>query len=500
MPIRVADLPPWAAGLVALLAGAGATLAFAPVGWFLAAPLALAAWFALLPGVTPRRAAGIGYAFGLGFFGVGVTWIFNSLLVFGQAPLVVASLITVLFVLAMAVYPALLAALAARFLPLGRPAGMLALAGGLVLMELARSWLFSGFPWLLFGHTVLDTPLQPWLPLAGELGAGLVVALLAVAVVSVFRAGQRGAGAGLVGVLVLASLVPGLARWVEPGGEALSVAMVQGNIDQARKWDADGIEYSLGIYQELTREAGDVDLVVWPETAIPAFYVEVQRPLGQLAQSLAEHDAELLVGVFDHASAGRHVYNSVINVTTGAGYNKRQLVPFGEYIPLRGQLDWLDRLLAIPMSDLSPGTGDGRMRVAGQTAGVSICYESAYSRHIRAALPEAGFLVNVSNDAWFGDSLAPAQHLQIARVRAVETGRPMIRATNTGISALIDADGRILERSGSFTREVVTGTLQPRQGVTPATATGAGPAVLAALVLVVAGAAVGRRRGARGAD
>jgi len=393
MQTLVERLPPWASGLVALLAGAGATLAFAPVGWFLAAPLALAVWFALLPGARPRRAAWTGYAFGLGFFGMGVSWIFNSLLVFGQAPLVVASLITVLFVLALAGYPALLAGLAARFLPLGRPAGLLALAGGLVLMELARSWLFSGFPWLLFGHTVLDTPLQPWLPLVGELGAGLVVALLAVALVLVFLTRQRWLGAGLVGALVIASLSLGLARWVEPGGETISVAMVQGNIDQARKWDADGIEYSLGVYEELTREAGEVDLVVWPETAIPAFYVEVQQPLGQLAQSLAEHDSELVTGVFDHASAGRHVYNSVVNVTTGAGYNKRQLVPFGEYIPLRGQLDWLDRLLAIPMSDLSPGTGDGRMRVAGQTAGVSICYEAAYSRHIRAALPEAGFLV-----------------------------------------------------------------------------------------------------------
>ncbi|WP_018140412.1 apolipoprotein N-acyltransferase [Thioalkalivibrio sp. ALJ7] len=488
-------LPPWASALVALLAGGAATLAFAPVSWFLAAPLALAVWFALLPGATPRQATVLGYAFGLGFFGVGVTWIFNSLLVFGQAPLVVASLITVLFVLVMAAYPALLAGLAARFLPLARPAGMLALAGGLVLMELARSWLFSGFPWLLFGHTVLDTPLQSWLPLVGELGAGLVVALLAVAVVTVFRPGQRWLGAGLAGMLVIASVALGLVRWVEPGGAPISVAMVQGNIDQARKWDADGIEYSLGIYEDLTHEAGGVDLVVWPETAIPALYVEVQGPLGQLAQSLAEHDGELLVGVFDHQAAGRHVYNSVVNVTTGAGYNKRQLVPFGEYIPLRGQLDWLDRLLAIPMSDLSPGEGDGRMQIAGQMAGVSICYESAYSRHIRAALPEAGFLVNVSNDAWFGDSLAPAQHLQIARVRAVEAGRPMIRATNTGISALIDADGRLLERSGLFTREVVTGSVQPRQGVTPATATGMGPAVLAALVLLMAGAAIRRRAG-----
>ncbi|WP_017926369.1 apolipoprotein N-acyltransferase [Thioalkalivibrio sp. HL-Eb18] len=487
-------LPAWAIAVLALVAGAGATLAFAPVGWFLAAPLGLAVWFGLLIDAPTRQAAWTGYAFGLGFFGTGVTWIFNSLLVFGQAPLVVASFITVLFVLVMALYPALLAGVAARFLPLTRPAGLLALAGGVVLMELARSWLFSGFPWLLFGHTVLDTPLQGWLPLAGELGAGLMVALLAVAVVSVFLSGQRWLGAGLAVAVVIASVVLGLVRWVEPTGEEIPVAMVQGNIDQARKWAPDGIEYSLDIYQELTREAAGDALVVWPETAIPAFYTEVHRPLEGIASELAEAGGELVVGIFDYEAEGRDVFNSVVHVGSGAGYNKRQLVPFGEYIPLRDRLAWLDRLLQIPMSDLSPGRGDGRMEMAGTTAGVSICYESAYARHIRAALPEAGFLVNVSNDAWFGDSLAPAQHLQIARVRAVETGRPMVRSTNTGISALIDADGGILERSGLFTREVVRGTLEPRTGLTPAAALGEGPAVLAALVLVVLGAAVGRRR------
>ncbi|WP_018872225.1 apolipoprotein N-acyltransferase [Thioalkalivibrio sp. ALJ16] len=486
-------LPLWASGLLALLAGAGATLAFAPVGWFLAAPLALALWFALLVGASWRRAAVTGYAFGLGFFGVGVTWIFNSLLVFGQAPLVVASLITVLFVLVMALYPAVLSGLAARFLALERPAGLIALAAGVVLMELARSWLFSGFPWLLFGHTVLQTPLQGWLPLGGELAAGLVVALLAAGLVLVLQRGRRWSGAGLVAGLFALSLPLTLVEWTQPEGESLRVAMVQGNIEQARKWAPDGIDHSLEVYETLTRAATGADLIVWPETAIPALLAEVRGDLGRTALELQETGSELLVGIFDHDPETRSVFNSVVHTQSGAGYNKRQLVPFGEYIPLRDRLTWLDRLLQIPMSDLSRGGDDGQMDVAGTRAGISICYESAYARHMRAPLPEARFLVNVSNDAWFGDSLAPAQHLQIARVRAVETGRPMVRATNTGISALIAADGRLLERSGLFSREVVQGTLEPRTGMTPAAALGEGPALLAALVLVVIGAAVRRR-------
>lgn len=480
-------LPRRARAGLALGAGAAGALAFAPLALFPLAPLALALWFALLLGAPPSRAAGLGYLFGLGFFGVGTTWIFNSLLVFGQAPLVVATTLTVLFVLVMAAYPALLAGLAARFLPLGHLAGLAALAGGVVLMELARSWLFSGFPWLLFGHTVLDTPLQPWLPVAGELGAGLVVALLAVALVGIARPGWRGRGALLAAALVAVSLVLAPLRWVEPQGDAISVAMMQGNIPQERKWAVDGIEYSFDVYAELTATVSDVDLVVWPETAVPAFYTEIATGMERLADRLAENGTELVTGIFTYEYSSQALFNSVVHVPSGADYHKRQLVPFGEFIPLRDRLSWLDRVLAIPMSDLNAGEGDGRMAMAGGTAGVSICYESAYARHIRAALPEAGFLVNVSNDAWFGDSMAPAQHLQIARVRTVEAGRPMVRATNTGISALINAEGDIVTRSGLFTREVVRGEIQPQAGRTPAVTLGEGPALLASVLLLALG-------------
>lgn len=489
----------WTGGLLALLAGVLAVLAFAPVSLFTAAPLALAVWFGLLVRVQgrPRRAAWFGWLFGLGFFGVGTSWIFNSLLVFGQAPLVVASVITVAFVLVMALYPALLSALAARFLPLHRMEGILALAGGLVLLELARSWLFSGFPWLLFGHATLDTPLASWLPLAGELGAGLMVALIAAGLVLAAGRRSRGVGVGLVAgvVVVSAALLP--LQWTDPDGDPVRATLVQGNIDQERKWAPDGIRHSLEVYRDLTAEAGPADLVVWPETAIPALAREVDGMLEQVAADLPGEDAQLVTGLFDGHRDG-DIHNAILIYPGGAAYHKRQLVPFGEYIPLREQLAWLDRLLMIPMSDLTPGGDDGRITLAGRTAGASICYESAYARHIRAALPEAGFLVNVSNDAWFGDSLAPAQHLQIARVRAVETGRPILRATNTGISALIDFDGRLIEGSPLFEPATVHGEIRPRSGITPAAAMGEGPAVLAALVLVVLGAAVGRRQARSG--
>ncbi|WP_084222717.1 apolipoprotein N-acyltransferase [Thioalkalivibrio paradoxus] len=485
----------WPATLLSLLAGATLVLAFAPFDLYLLAPLALALWFALLRGAGPRQALRHGYAFGLGLFGAGASWIFNSLLIFGEAPLLVATLITAGFVLFLAVYPALLAWAAARwFGAVQLLPWLLALAGGFVLLEALRGWLLSGFPWLLVGHTLLDTAARGWLPVAGEFGAGLVVVLSAVALV-LLSARRFVAGLVLLALLLLASV--GAAHWnaVQPTPSALRVAIVQGNIEQSRKWADDGVEYALSLYSGLSREASGTDLLVWPETAIPAFYFEVYEPLEALSLELEAQGTELVTGIFDYDPARRAMYNSIRHLPSGATYDKRQLVPFGEFLPFRDRIAWLDRLLDIPMSDLTPGTGSGRVAMAGQVAGLSVCYEAAYARRIRTALPDAGFLLNVSNDAWFGDTLAPYQHLQIARVRALEMGRPMIRATNTGVSALIDADGRVTARAGLFTREVLTGEIQPRQGHTPAARFGAWPALLAALLLVLPAGWARRRSG-----
>ncbi|TVP88521.1 MAG: apolipoprotein N-acyltransferase [Thioalkalivibrio sp.] len=475
----------WPATVVSLLAGAVVVLAFAPFNLFLLAPVGLALWFAVLRGAPPGIAFRHGFAFGLGLFGFGVSWVFNSLLIFGQAPWLLATLITVLFVLYLALYPAVLGWVASRYL--GRApllSWLLALAAGFVLLELLRGWLFSGFPWLLTGHVLLDTPGGFWLPLAGETGAGLLVALLA-AVLVLLTAGRFAGAALVLAPLLAVSLAAMPWQWVRASGEPVTVAMVQGNIDQARKWEEDGVQHALDLYTGMSEEAAGVELLVWPETAIPAFYFEVYPVLESFAARLEDAGTELVTGIFEHDPVDRSMYNSIRHVTSGETYDKRQLVPFGEYLPLRDRLAWLHRLLDIPMSDLAPGTGRGLVEMAGRAAGLSICYEAAYARRLRTALPEAAFLLNVSNDAWFGATLAPHQHLQIARVRALELGRPMIRATNTGISALIDADGRVTARAGLFTREVLRGEVQPVAGRTPAALLGPWPALAIALVLLL---------------
>ena len=484
----------WPATAVSFLAGAVVVLAFAPFNLFLLAPVGLALWFALLRGAQPGTAFRHGYAFGLGLFGFGVSWIFNSLLIFGQAPWLVATLITVLFVLYLSLYPALLGWFAVRYL--GRAAllpWLLALAGGFVLLEFLRGWLFSGFPWLFAGHTLLDTPAGFWLPIVGEVGAGLLVALLA-AVLVLLTAGRFIAAVLLLVPLLAGSLAAMPWQWVYPAGEPVRVAIVQGNIEQHRKWEEDGVQYALDLYTGMSEEAAGADLLVWPETAIPAFYFEVYPVLEPFSAGLEAQGTELVTGIFDFDPIDRSMFNSIRHMPSGATYDKRQLVPFGEYLPLRERLAWLHQLLDIPMSDLIPGTGRGLVEMAGQAAGLSVCYEAAYARRIRTALPEAAFLLNVSNDAWFGATLAPHQHLQIARVRALEMGRPMIRATNTGISALIDADGRVGASAGLFTREVLQGEIQPRQGYTPAARFGSWPAFAVALLLLVPALRSRRRR------
>ena len=495
-PLRWAGraLTGWPATGVSFAAGGLLVLAFAPFDLYPVAPVALALWFALLRGSVPRESFRHGYAFGLGFFGFGVTWVFNSLLIFGQAPWVVATVITCAFVLLLSLYPALLAWLAARVVgKAGLVAWLLALAAGYVLLEGLRGWLLSGFPWLLLGHVLLESPVRSWIPLGGEPAAGLWVALLAASLVLLLARRMVAALLLIVGLLAGAAAITPW-HWVEPSGPPLRVAVIQGNIDQGRKWQDDGIEHALATYSSLSLPVAGVDLLVWPETAIPAFYAEVYTELDALSERLELEGTELVTGIFDFDPVDRAMYNSIRHLPSGAVYDKRQLVPFGEYLPLRQRLDWLDRLLDIPMSDLSAGTGDGLVAMAGQLAGLSVCYEAAYAGRIRAALPDATFLLNVSNDAWFGNTLAPHQHLQIARFRALEAGRPMIRATNTGISALIAADGRVTAQSGLFTREVLQGEILPHVGATPAVRFGSWPAFAFAGLLLLPALWSRRRR------
>jgi len=475
---------PFAADAAALVAGALMPLAFAPFDYW---PLAM-----LLPTIllwswdraSPRRAAWRGGLFGLGMYGFGIYWIYISLHDFGNAPALIAAAGAFIIILAMVLYPAVAGWLLVRW---GPPPGplrwLLAFPALWALLDWVRSWLLTGFPWLAVGYSQIDSPLGALAPYLGVFGVGWAVMLSAGLLSAIVRSRDgfgRVWGFGLLAALWFGAWSLGAIRWVEPAGPPLRVALAQGNIDQNLKWQPNHLDETLERYLDLSLpEHGRSEVIVWPETAIPAFYQDLIPFLNTLGEKAREDRVDYLIGIPTGSWPARDFRNSVVEVGRDLKfYHKRRLLPFGEYVPLRGLLSFFRHWVTIPMGDFLPGERDQPLlRAGGQPVGISICFEAVFGSDIRLALPEATWLVNLSNDAWFKDSLAPHQHLQIARMRSLEVSRYMARATNTGISAIIDERGRLLARGHQFQAEVVRGEIKPLSGLTPYARFGDGPAV-----------------------
>ncbi|WP_211364239.1 apolipoprotein N-acyltransferase [Propionivibrio limicola] len=491
--------------LIALLLGAASVAAFAPLGWFPVIFLTLGGLFALLGRTADeqrgwRNGALIGGAFGFGLFITGVSWIYVSLSVFGGMPAPVAGLATIAFCAFISLYPALAGALFVRFAPTtGLRRGLL-FAGLWTLSEWLRGWFLTGFPWLAVGYT--QTPpslLAGFAPIFGVYGVTLLTTLIA----ALFHETLQRGGCRLCGqistglpMLILAIFLAGgflLDRpWTTPQGDPTRVALLQGNIAQDMKWRPEKFQETLLTYYRLMRDH-PAQLTILPETALPVFFDQVPAGyLDELQELAARQDGDLLFGIVtgDLASYA----NSAISLGASGEqrYAKSHLVPFGEFIP--PGFSWFMAMANIPMSDFTPGgTHQVPLRLNGQKVAVNICYEDAFGEEIIRALPEATLLVNISNVAWFGDSLAPAQHLQIARLRALETGRMMLRATNTGMTAIIDVDGTVRAALPPFTRGALTGEVMAYTGSTPYVRWGNTPVIVACL-LIVGIAAFARRR------
>ncbi len=485
-------------GLAALLCGALVPLGFAPFGWYPLTLLGVAALAALLYAARPRDALLIGWLFGIGQFGVGVSWVYISIYLYGHASLWLSVAVMLLLVAFLALFPALMAWALARapLMPAGRFLVVMFPAAW-TLTEWLRSWLLTGFPWLNLGYSQVDGQLLGFAPLLGVYGISWLVALSGGLLVWALRAPSRArlfAAAALV-LIWLGGLALNQLHWTEAAGDKLRATLVQGNIPQELKWQAEQQRTTLERYVALTRQHLDSDVVVWPETAVPAFYDQVAADfLEPLGVELQQHGVSLLTGIPVLDRSRWDYFNAVISLDQPQRfYYKVHLVPFGEYLPLR---DWLAEVLdflPVPEADFSAGDPQQPLlNAAGYPVGSSICYEIAFGEQLIAALPEAAFLVNVSNDAWFGDSLAPHQHLEMARMRARETERYLLRATNTGISAIIDADGRLLVQSKQARTETISADLQPRSGATPYARVGNWPVVIACSLVLLAG--VGARR------
>ena len=486
------------AGIVALLLGAAMPLTFAPFHlWWLAPPL-LVGLIWLWQAATPREAARIGLLFGIGQFLAGTYWLYISIHVFGQAPLLLALGLMLVVVLVMALYFALLGWLVARLVPDEGPVRwLLVLPGAWVLVEWLRGWLFTGFGWLGLGYAQTDSWLAGFAPLLGVYGVSLAVVLAAGALRCLaVHGGTRAAGALVLGGLAIAAALLVRIDWTEPRPAPVSVALLQGNVSQDIKWDPAFFNETLDLYERLTRESLGHDLIVWPEAAVPSLLHEVVGYLEEMRAVAEEVGSQLLLGILRYDFITRQYENTMVALTDAPQfYVKRHLVPFGEYFPVPAWVRSWMRLMNLPYTDIAAGGREQpALRVAGEVLAPSICYESLFGALQLDFYPEATLLVNISNDAWFGDSIAPHQHLQIARMRSIEARRYMLRSTNTGISAIIDPAGRVTARSPQFETHVLSGEVTGHDGLTPYARMGNVAVVLLALLMLGAGAFIGRRR------
>jgi len=488
-------LPEWQRLLLIFISGALLPLAFAPLELFPLAFLTLIPLFAAWLKGTPKSGMISGFVFGLGMFGVGVSWVYVAIHDFGHSNIVVASLLTLLFVMVLSVMVALVGYLARKLLQTRQPTDALMLLLWLpalwTLGEWFRGWFLTGFPWLSLGYSQIDSPLRGFAPILGVYGLSWLCAVTAGGLLLLWH--KRGQALPIV--LPLLVLVWGggvllsTLSWTEPMGKPLRVTLIQGNVPQETKWDPAVIRARLERYAGLTQQHfGDSDLIIWPENAVTVFYSDIKEAFFDgLAEDARATNTDLILGVPLLDDDGVHYYTTMMSLGSHHSfYRKRHLVPFGEFIPLGGLLRGLINFFNLPMSSFSPGPHDQPpLQVAGHKVAATVCYEDAFGSEMIDFLPEATLLVNGSNNAWYGDSLAPHQHLQISRMRAVETGRPMLRATTNGISALIDANGEILKRSQQFRTDVISSEIQPMQGATPYVRWGNWPVVVLSLLLLL---------------
>lgn len=454
-------------------------LGFAPFYLFPIPVITLALLFGLWRKYpNPLHTAWLGFCFGMGLFSAGVTWIYVSLHDFGAMPMPIAVMALIVLCAYLSLFPALGGWILAKLRIASPFIGAWVAAALWMLFEWLRGTLFTGFPWLALGYSQAPySPLAGFAPIAGVYGISLLLvvsaALLSLWAETRFKNWRYGLSLTLIwiGGLGLQSI-----HWVQPLGEPVSVSLLQGNIPQNMKWREDHVEKTMETYAHLILESNS-QLIVTPEISIPLFS-DVVPPdyLAYIADHAKNNKGDVLIGLAERTANGTNeYYNTMFSFGSAPeqSYRKHHLVPFGEFIPLKLVFGWVIRVLQIPLSDFSRGGLDQQpMDLAGQRVAINICYEDVFGEEIINQLPQATMLVNVSNDAWFGRSIGPQQHLQISQMRALETGRYMLRATNTGVTAIINERGEVLQTIEIFTTAALHGSAQGFTGTTPYVRTG----------------------------
>jgi apolipoprotein N-acyltransferase len=477
--------------LALLLLGAISVLGFAPFYFYPASIVSLIGLFYFWHlSYTPKQAAFAGFIYGLGMFGAGIYWIYISLYEFGGMPSLMAAFCTFVLCAFLALFPAAVGALSVWVsgVSLSAKLGLSAKQGRTMLIAIPvfwaltdwiRSWIFTGFPWLTIGYSQVPySPLAGYMPIVGVYGVSLITVFIP-SLLGLWLANRfihqthtviwrRNAIAVLLLIWVSGSLLK-MVEWTAPRGLPTSVALLQGNISQDIKWAPEVAEQILAKYLDMA-EASSAKLIIMPETAMPVLSSELPELLiKRLKQHAIKNKGDILIGLVERENG--EYFNSMMSIGNAptSVYRKSHLVPFGEFIPLKAALGWIYRdWLNMPLSDLSRGSiFQQPMPIAGQKVAVNICYEDVFGEEVIRQLPQATLLVNVSNDAWYGESLAAYQHMQFSQARALETGRTILRATNTGATAMINPHGEVLAHAPHFTDATLNVMAQGYSGATP---------------------------------
>ena len=445
--------------LIALLCGAVMTLGYAPFSFWPVIPLALISFFLLL--THSQRPAWLGFSFGLGWFSAGVGWVYVSIADYGGFPLPVSLLLMLLLAAYLALYPMLFASLLARFGPALWP---LAAPVMWALCEFLRGHLLTGFPWLALGYSQIDSPLAGWLPVIGQAGISVLLIIGAAATAALLSKRRYVMAVTPFAILLLSGLAVQQVSWQTGTLSTPKITLVQGNIAQSIRWQPETEQPTMDKYLALTEPHWDSDIIIWPEAAIPRIEPLAQQFLVDLDKRAADEHSGLITGILNYNLDSREAFNGVIalGATTGDGpsylyehnnrYYKHHLLPIGEFVPFESWLRKLGGIFDLAWSSFQRGDYLQPDLIAKQyRLTTALCYEILFAEQVRDNLKsDTDFILTLSNDAWFGHSHGPHQHLEIARVRAAEFGIAVLRATNNGLTAMIDAQGKIIAKAPAF--------------------------------------------------
>lgn len=486
----------WLASAILIIAGAMQTLTFSPFYLWWLGPVSILLILLVTVPLASAKLFGAGWLTGLGLFGSGASWVYISISEYGNTDTFIAILLTVLFVAGLALFHGLAFWFWGKLAKRSPVRRLILFTAIWVLGDWLRGWLLTGFPWLYLGTAHTDGPLAGLAPLVGVHGITFWIAITGAGAYGVWwlMTSARYGAAAVTTVLILAPWLAAPAinhlNWTEISSEPTSFAAMQGNIPQQIKWNPEFLEDQIVTYLGMTENDWNTDLILWPETAIPIPQDQAGEIIGYIDQRLGEHST-LITGIpwygFSASTEGFTFHNSIMAIGDGEGiYHKQKLVPFGEYVPLQHILRGLIGFFDLPMSSFSPGpTNQGPLTASRLKIMPFVCYEVAYPDFVAFNSRGADLLLTISNDGWFGDSIGPLQHLQIARMRALETGRYMLRGTNNGVTAIINNKGVITDTIPHFEKAVLHGNVYAAKGSTPYMQTGSWPVLTLAAMLIV---------------